>query len=187
MTNEEYVQAALRTESLSDEVRLRFNHKQNMAGLIRAVNQTMNWVRQVDAYKKFLFYGKWNAVIQLTRSEEPRSLADDVNPKNPEDQQIRLLHAAMGMLTEAGELLEGLCGPGELDGTNLIEEVGDVFWYQAIAADVLNTSFAEIQERNIAKLKARYPGKFENVRAVERDLGREREALTSTTTMEETK
>jgi hypothetical protein len=53
---------------------------------------------------------------------------------------IRLLHAAIGICTEVGELFEFL-DKDVLDLTNLKEEVGDAFWYCGIAVDELNLDF----------------------------------------------
>lgn len=44
-------------------------------------------------------------------------------------------------------------------------------------AKIAETDFDEALARNIAKLKARYPVKFDDVKAVERDLAKENEAL----------
>jgi NTP pyrophosphatase (non-canonical NTP hydrolase) len=94
---------------------------------------------------------------------------------------MRLLHAAQGMMTEAGEFMDMLkkhIWYGKpLDEVNLKEELGDNQWYQGIACDALNTNFDEIQERNIAKLAARYPEKFTEYHAEVRDLEKERTIL----------
>ena len=37
-------------------------------------------------------------------------------------------------------------------------ELGDICWYIAQACMALDTSFDEIMEMNVEKLKARYPG-----------------------------
>lgn len=47
----------------------------------------------------------------------------------------RLLHAAMGLCTEVGELFE------VESEQHLIEEVGDVYWYLALAHDALGLDF----------------------------------------------
>lgn len=94
---------------------------------------------------------------------------------------LRLLHAAMGLNTEASEALDALKKHvfygKELDTTNLVEELGDLFWYIAIMADELGVSFEKIQELNLAKLKARYTRGFSEKDACDRKLGREREIL----------
>ncbi len=93
----------------------------------------------------------------------------------------RLLHAAMGLTTEAGEFLDALKKHlfygKPLDLVNLREEIGDIMWYLAIACDALGTDFETEQERNIAKLRKRYPEKFDAEQAIERDLDAERAIL----------
>lgn len=93
----------------------------------------------------------------------------------------RLLHGSIGLATEAGEMLDAVKKHvfygAPLDDVNLAEEVGDLFWYCAIICDSLGVSFEEIQEKNIAKLKARYGEKFNEEGALHRDLDKEREVL----------
>ena len=94
---------------------------------------------------------------------------------------IRLLHAAMGLSTEAGEFLDMLKKHifygKELDEVNAKEEIGDTFWYAGIAVDVLRTTFKELQDKNIEKLRARYPEHFTSEDALTRDLDKERSIL----------
>lgn len=93
----------------------------------------------------------------------------------------RLLHAGIGLSTEAGEFLDALKKHifygKPLDKVNLAEEMGDMFWYMAIVADELGFKFEEVMERNITKLKARYGEKFSETKAEVRDLVAEREIL----------
>jgi NTP pyrophosphatase (non-canonical NTP hydrolase) len=100
-----------------------------------------------------------------------------------EGKAIRLLHAGMGMCTESGEFLDTLkkhifYGKA-IDEVNLMEEVGDLLWYCAVALDELGYSFEECQKINIAKLRKRYGEKFTSEQAINRDLGTEREILES--------
>lgn len=96
----------------------------------------------------------------------------------------RILHATIGLSTEAGELLDALKKSlyygKELDEVNLKEETGDLFWYLAILADSLDIDFEFIMSSNIEKLKARYGDKFTSERALQRDLLKEREVLEGT-------
>lgn len=93
----------------------------------------------------------------------------------------RLLHAGIGLSTEAGEFLDALKKHifygKELDKVNLAEEIGDLFWYLAIASDELNIDFESVMERNIQKLKARYGEKFSEEKAEDRNLNVERNIL----------
>lgn len=100
---------------------------------------------------------------------------------NMEDGDDRLLHAGIGLATESAEFLDALKKHiyygKPLDRVNLREELGDLFWYMAIACDALDVSFDELQETNIAKLSARYPEKFTMDKAENRDLATERQIL----------
>jgi len=93
----------------------------------------------------------------------------------------RLLHCAMGMQTESAEFTDQLKKHvfygKDLDLTNLREELGDIMWYMAIAMDILGTTFSQEQKRVIEKLKVRYPNKFTQEEAENRNLKEEREAL----------
>ena len=106
-----------------------------------------------------------------------------MNDRLMNDGTKRLLHAGIGLSTEAGEFLDALKKHifygKELDRVNLKEEMGDLFWYLAIACDELNVEFEPLMETNIAKLKARYGEKFSEQRAENRDLGTERTILES--------
>jgi NTP pyrophosphatase (non-canonical NTP hydrolase) len=90
----------------------------------------------------------------------------------------RLLHAGIGLSTESGEFLDALKKHifygKELDRVNLAEEIGDLFWYLAIASDELNIDFESVMNKNIEKLKARYGDKFSEEKAEKRDLETER-------------
>ena len=77
----------------------------------------------------------------------------------------RLLTAAVGMSAESGEFTEVVKKMifqgkpvNEENLFHLKRELGDVMWYVAQACMALDTSFDEIVEMNVEKLKARYPG-----------------------------
>ena len=85
------------------------------------------------------------------------------------------MHGAVGVCTEAGELQDmlkkHLIYGKALDITNVIEECGDILWYVALALGAIDTTLEECMERNINKLRIRFPGKFSNERALNRDSG----------------
>lgn len=93
----------------------------------------------------------------------------------------RLLHAALGICSESGEfsdsLKKSLFYGRQLDVVNAKEELGDLLWYIALAIDELGSSFEEIMELNINKLKKRYPEQFSEDKAYNRDLEVERKIL----------
>ena len=99
----------------------------------------------------------------------------------PDQQVLDLIHASMGLVTEAGEfqdmLKKHLYYGRELDTVNLREEIGDLLLYCAIALEALDTDFQSVMQTNIDKLKARYPEKFTEDSANNRDLKVERQIL----------
>jgi len=77
----------------------------------------------------------------------------------------QLLTAALGLTAEAGEFTEVVKKilfqgkPYTEDNIfHMKRELGDICWYIAQACMALDTSFDEIIEMNVEKLKARYPG-----------------------------
>ena len=77
----------------------------------------------------------------------------------------RLLTAALGLTAESGEFTEVikkiiLQGKpyNEENVFHLKRELGDICWYLAQACMALDTTFDEVIEMNVDKLKARYPG-----------------------------
>lgn len=92
-----------------------------------------------------------------------------------------LLHGALGVATEAGELLDVIkknhAYGRELDHTNIREEIGDVLWYLALLARATGSSLDSIAEANVAKLRTRYPEKFTTHHAINRNLAAERATL----------
>ena len=76
-----------------------------------------------------------------------------------------LLTAALGLTAESGEFTEVvkkiiLQGKPYNDENvfHMKRELGDICWYLAQACMALDTTFDEIIEMNVDKLKARYPG-----------------------------
>ena len=76
-----------------------------------------------------------------------------------------LLTAALGLTAESGEftevvkkiILQGK--PYNEDNVfHMKRELGDICWYLAQACMALDTTFDEVIEMNVDKLKARYPG-----------------------------
>lgn len=117
---------------------------------------------------------------QLALVTESRDM-ESIQLRIGTERAIRLLHGGIGLATEAGEFLDGIkkyvfYGKA-IDTVNLSEEMGDLFWYIAIVCDELGVAFDDVMETNIAKLKARYHGKFSEYRATNRDLANERAVL----------
>ena len=77
----------------------------------------------------------------------------------------QLLTAALGLTAESGEFTEvvkKILFQGkpynEENVFHMKRELGDICWYLAQACMALDTTFDEVLEMNVDKLKARYPG-----------------------------
>lgn len=91
------------------------------------------------------------------------------------------LHMVMGISTEAGELLDAykkhFAYGKELDVVNVGEEIADIMWYVSNLCRIKGINLEEMLQRNIDKLKARYPNKFSQEKALNRNLDKERDIL----------
>ena len=88
------------------------------------------------------------------------------------DKKDVLINGVMGLCGESGEAIDlvkkHLAQGHALDREALIKELGDVAWYLAETAYALDVPLEEVLERNIAKLKARYPQGFDTARSENR-------------------
>lgn len=93
------------------------------------------------------------------------------------------LHMALGVSTEANELLDvykkKFAYNKPIDYINVEEEIFDAFWYLVNLCRMLNIDIEKGMDKNIAKLRARYPNRFTEFDANNRNLEREREILES--------
>lgn len=91
------------------------------------------------------------------------------------------LHMALGMSTEAGEFLDvfkkKLAYKKDIDYINLKEELGDQMWYIANFCNLQGWNMEDVMDINLNKLKARFPEKFTEEKALNRDLVKERQIL----------
>ena len=172
MNIEEYLEASSRTESIPEEVRLTESRMGTLMDLVSAMRQTESLA---DQLKRNLFYGKKYAYL------DQRKAPNDWLKEPLSERDTRLLHAALGMLTEVAELadtlLQTVLHKKELDVVNVMEELGDIEWYRAIPLRVLGLDEGQIRKANIYKLLARYPEKFSSEQALNRDLEAERAVL----------
>jgi NTP pyrophosphatase (non-canonical NTP hydrolase) len=91
------------------------------------------------------------------------------------------MHMLMGMSTEVGELTDvfkkNLAYNKDIDWVNVEEELADILWYIVNFATLNQLNLTQAMENNINKLKVRYPEKFSEVLAENRDLVKERATL----------
>jgi NTP pyrophosphatase (non-canonical NTP hydrolase) len=90
-----------------------------------------------------------------TLVKEGQDIIDDLDPSS-----AHLLHMAVGVAGEAGELLDAIKKMAiykkPLDVENVIEELGDLYFYMQGIQNALEISRDEIIQSNVDKLKVRY-------------------------------
>ena len=90
------------------------------------------------------------------------------------DKKEVLTNSVMGLCGESGEACDivkkHLFHGHELDREALIKELGDVAWYLAEAATALDIDLSEVFERNIEKLRKRYPQGFDAEHSLHREV-----------------
>ena len=116
----------------------------------------------VDLHKYLLFVDG----VTSDSSKDFKFFIESLHNLDREGANInRLATAAVGISAEGGEFMEIVKKmvfqgkPWNDDNReHLIIELGDVLWYVAQACMALEVSFDDVVERNVEKLKARYPG-----------------------------
>lgn len=93
-------------------------------------------------------------------------------PKTFSTEEMDLLHAALGVSSDAGELVDAikkhLIYGKELDKQNVVEEIGDVMWFCALCCRAIGEDLDYIAQMNIGKLMQRYPDKYTDQAAIAR-------------------
>lgn len=83
-----------------------------------------------------------------------------------------LINGVMGLCGESGEAIDivkkHLAQGHALDRDKLIKELGDIAWYLAETATALDVTLEEVLQRNIDKLRARYPEGFSAEKSIHR-------------------
>lgn len=78
-----------------------------------------------------------------------------------------LVHAALGLCSEAGEFTSIVKRAAIYDvevtadmRNHMYEELGDVIWYAALAATKLGVNLSSVAEMNVEKLRQRFPRSY---------------------------
>lgn len=185
----QFTEAAKKTESVPEVLRV------NETFLINILEAHIATGKILDQIKKHAFYGsKYNLEKYKTTIEsniqslntsisnippsyikEPNFMGDDIIPNNE-----RIIHALLGIATESTELCEALhkyITTGVIDVANVGEEIGDMNYYASIFCDAAPIDFEQTFHTVIAKLEARYKGKFTKEAAENRNIDVERNIL----------
>ena len=91
------------------------------------------------------------------------------------------LHMILGIFTEGAEIADAykkyVAYNKKLDLINIKEEIGDILFYIANLCNLHGWDLRDIMDTNIKKLEARFPDKFSQEKALNRDLDTERKIL----------
>ena len=86
--------------------------------------------------------------------------------------EIMLVWNAIGLAGEAGEVADtvkkAVFHRHGVNRDELIKELGDVLWYVAALCTKLDVPMSEVMERNIAKLRQRYPDGYSSADSLAR-------------------
>lgn len=160
-----------------------YGDRVKLADFNKVLLDAIQALSKLDKLKKVLFYGvETQEEVNQSNCELCSEILGFVSEQK--SKSASLVHGVIGLATESGELLEQLynsiVSKKQTDEVNLIEEMGDCFWYIALISGAIDCQFDVIQRKNIAKLQHRYPEKFKESDAKTRDIEGERIILETT-------
>lgn len=194
MDLQEFQKLALRTESEVKDIKI------NREGLANLLHIVVGVTELLDGVKKAVFYNKTTKLDEqsklhirnIMRATKALSTQTETGPSasaalqavgNPLDNvNPRVFHGLIGIVTEAGELAAALLKAVEdpayqIDAVNVQEEMSDIAWYEAILHDAMSLDWEQGHVNVIEKLRIRYPDKYSDYHADNRNLDAERAAL----------
>ena len=106
--------------------------------------------------------------MTLALAKDGSVIKEEITPE-----QANLLHMAVGISGESGELLDAIkkhvIYQKPLDIENVKEELGDLLFYMVNLMQSVGLTFEEVLQHNVDKLSVRYSsGKYSNEQAQER-------------------
>ena len=143
----------------------------------------VGFANDLNVIKKLLFRGKTREELNFGPAEKPTvneliEALSSINAWSPAD--IDVLHGAIGLITEAGEVAEYLLKWAEgnlFDRVNVLEEAGDASWYIVRSLRGIGVTLEQSNRANIDKLRGRHGEAFDVFRDANRDLNAEQSKL----------
>jgi len=185
MTFNEYLKASEKTERKFPDGLTLSGDTVNV--LRQMIEMSINYGLLLNEFKKHVIYGAPLDAIQdrvMLLSELQSSILED-RGNTPDitldSDSAEMLHAMFGVITEAAEiaplLMSRTLHGDDLSTEELEAEIGDIHWYLAILYRLFGMDEGDIRQKNINKLKARFPDKFDANLALNRNLEAESEAM----------
>lgn len=187
---DKFIKDCKRTEVQLNELSVNKNVMINLFSMFIEISEIL------DGMKKAIFYNKDTkyttelyeriAKIQKHASAISSPIFDEKNKKTKGDiidnVNPNFFHGVLGIMTEASELAEIVNelfkNPDRIvDPVHVHEEMHDISWYTAILHDAVGKSWRKGMENNTEKLRVRFPEKFTDELAANRNIEAEREML----------
>lgn len=123
-------------------------------------NEYQKWANGVSSLRNV--QRRETASRSTLELDDTRVIVGDDSPKLDNIASFRRVdHAVAGIASESGEIAEHIkhvrFQGKALDRDHLTKEAGDLLWYIAELAAGLGVTLEDIAQRNIEKLKKRYP------------------------------
>lgn len=146
--------------------------------LVETLKRVIDDAERMNLFKKLFFRGRTPAEVGFVDPGMQRSMGPLLEGASVDE--VNIIHGIVGVVTEAGEMAELLLAFIEgapFDRVHLLEEGGDVEWYQHRILRGIRAT-ADVRDRaNIDKLHGRHGEAFDVFRDANRDLGTERAKL----------
>jgi NTP pyrophosphatase (non-canonical NTP hydrolase) len=85
---------------------------------------------------------------------------DKLKARMSDELNLRLMHACIGIGTEAGEVQDlfkkKVMYGKEIQTSDFVDEISDLLWYMGVACNALGITLEEVMKKNYAKLTTRY-------------------------------
>lgn len=126
--------------------------------------------------EKQMLYDEFYKVcdVPLMRGNEYQKLAMRTCSIPYDKKKDMLMHAVLGLSSEAGEvagIFQKEYQGHEVKLEHLMKELGDCLWMIAEACTALDINMEDVMQLNIAKLRARFPEGFTAERSIHRAEG----------------
>lgn len=167
MTPNEYQDGAVRTCAPTIIMSAIISGFQNKQWVNHPLSLVRDLSKNIEQIKKLMAYGKWGktvveeqemrGAITLYERSAVRSNQMVVDIKTLDSSGLQLLHGLLGLIGELHEVMEAM----SISPEKLADELGDLLWYMAVMCDAADLKLEDVMIRNNAKLRARFPEKFE--------------------------
>lgn len=134
-----------------------------------------NLNHKVIAFNNTVAYGPAIDLVVVQEDESSLNNYQKLASRTANDkvtQKEALTNYALGIAGESGEVADmvkkHVFHNHELDKEEIVKELGDVMWYVANIATCLDVDLFEIANKNIDKLKKRYPEGFDTEKSKNR-------------------